>query len=268
MTIQVIGLGSMGRRRIRCLQALGHTDIYGYDTREDRRNSAKNDYGIKTNFCEAPDVVFISLPPKLHREYSERYKHIPCFVEAGTERLNHGSPSCTMMYHPQVQELQRELPNIGKLVNISYHSGQYLPDWHPYEKVSDYYVAETGALEMVAFELMWFTQVFANREQVNHVNICGRPASTAQIPGLTAPDTVVLYGSVNDTVFSMTIDVISRTSTRQLIINGAEKQLRYDLNEGISEQMYIDETKAFLDGTLQNTLEHNNKVIGILEQIA
>ena len=32
-----IGLGSMGKRRIRCLHALGHRDIVAFDPREDRR---------------------------------------------------------------------------------------------------------------------------------------------------------------------------------------------------------------------------------------
>lgn len=39
----VIGLGSMGKRRVRCLQALGvlNENIYGIDTREDRCIEAK-----------------------------------------------------------------------------------------------------------------------------------------------------------------------------------------------------------------------------------
>ena len=36
-----IGLGSMGKRRIRCLQALGETGIVAFDPREDRREEAE-----------------------------------------------------------------------------------------------------------------------------------------------------------------------------------------------------------------------------------
>ncbi len=36
----VIGLGSMGKRRIRCLQSLGHTDMIGFDIRNDRCEDA------------------------------------------------------------------------------------------------------------------------------------------------------------------------------------------------------------------------------------
>ena len=41
MKCLVIGLGSMGKRRIRCLKALGYTDITGYDTRQDRREETR-----------------------------------------------------------------------------------------------------------------------------------------------------------------------------------------------------------------------------------
>ncbi len=43
-----VGLGSMGKRRIRNLLALGITDITGFDKREDTREEAKDKYNIKT----------------------------------------------------------------------------------------------------------------------------------------------------------------------------------------------------------------------------
>ena len=45
MIFLVIGLGSMGKRRVRCLQTLQIKDIIGFDLREDRRLEAKNKYG-------------------------------------------------------------------------------------------------------------------------------------------------------------------------------------------------------------------------------
>ena len=46
----VIGLGSMGKRRVRCLLALGisNADIMGMDIREDRCIESKKKYGIHT----------------------------------------------------------------------------------------------------------------------------------------------------------------------------------------------------------------------------
>src|ERR1700690_342629 len=42
--------------------------------------------------------------------------------------------------------------------NFSYHMGQCLPDWHPWEKIKDFYVSKrstSAAREMVPFELTW-----------------------------------------------------------------------------------------------------------------
>ena len=33
MKFLIVGLGSMGKRRIRCLKSLGYEDIVGYDVR-------------------------------------------------------------------------------------------------------------------------------------------------------------------------------------------------------------------------------------------
>ncbi|MBV8047219.1 MAG: Gfo/Idh/MocA family oxidoreductase, partial [Paludibacterium sp.] len=73
MKAVVIGLGSMGKRRIRCLQALGVVDIVGVDLRADRREEAELRYGVRTQAeltplwtAFRPDVAIISLPPKAH----------------------------------------------------------------------------------------------------------------------------------------------------------------------------------------------------------
>ena len=44
----IIGLGSMGKRRVRCLKVLGisQDNIYGMDKRADRCREAKEKYGI------------------------------------------------------------------------------------------------------------------------------------------------------------------------------------------------------------------------------
>ncbi len=48
MKFLIAGLGSMGKRRIRNLLALGERDIVGFDIRADRRQEALDRYGIRT----------------------------------------------------------------------------------------------------------------------------------------------------------------------------------------------------------------------------
>ena len=151
----VIGLGSMGKRRVRCLKALGHSEIYGFDPRADRTEEAlklgiKLVQGVEDFLASKKPVCIISVPPDVHHEYMQLcFKHgCHFFVEAsvcldGIEELwakykNSSvvaAPSCTLAFHPGIQFIFKLLKEdrIGKLSNMVYHSGQYLPDWHPYE---------------------------------------------------------------------------------------------------------------------------------------
>ena len=76
-----------------------------------------------------------------------------------------------MLFHPAIKDIKRIIQSgeFGNITNFSYHSGQYLPDWHPWEKVSEYYVSnrETGGgREIVPFELTWIADVIGFPKKV------------------------------------------------------------------------------------------------------
>ena len=76
MKFMVVGLGSMGKRRIRNLKRLGQGDIIGVDVREERRSEAAKLHGVAV--CETfeqglshrPDAVVISTPPDMHMGFA------------------------------------------------------------------------------------------------------------------------------------------------------------------------------------------------------
>jgi predicted dehydrogenase len=314
----------MGKRRVRCLQALGVTDILGADLRADRRSETSGKYGIETvaDFKQALaaaqfDAAVISLPPLAHvvamRACIEA--KVPFFVEASVvdeglaeitadvARLGLvAAPSTTLHFHPAIAEITRIVKSgrLGKLSNVMLHSGQYLPDWHSYEKVSDYYVSEPrtgGAREIVPFEMTWFTDVFGYPRRV-----AGNFRKTIEIEGAEYIDDtyncLLDYGTFLATV---TVDVVSRHATRRLLINGAKGQLVWSwdeaaikvfdsesgqwasveyameasepgYNKNIGENMYIDEIRAFLDAVrgvapFPNTLAEDHKVLKLLYSI-
>lgn len=319
--VLVIGLGSMGKRRLRNLKALGVGPLHGFDQRADRRDEVMTLGGVEVHasFEEAvtkarPQALVISVPPHVHHVYMAKAVELglPFFVEAsviadGMQELIvaaraggvFAAPSSTMWFHPAVRKVVELVRSgyLGHISNVLYHMGNYLPDWHTYEQVSDFYVSRKdtgGAREIVPFELTWLTKLFGFPQRV-----CGLHRRTIEIPG--APDIDDTYNMLLDHgTFSivLTVDVVTRCSIRRLLINGSERELIWNWDDGevrvfhharqewevfgyqaaaaasgynrnITEDMYIDEMAAFLKGidtpgTYVNTLEEDLRVLQLL----
>jgi predicted dehydrogenase len=321
LSFLVIGLGSMGKRRIRNIKHLGLSRLAGFDLREDRCKETKTLYQIPVydSFELAtketkPDALIISVPPDKHHIYIDwaLKNKVHFFVEASVLDTDYekfiqlektvaivAAPSCTLSFHPAVIKIIDIVRSgeLGKISSMLYHSGQYLPDWHTYEKVSDYYVsnkATGGAREIMPFELTWLTLGFGFP-----LKVIGAYKKTIAIEGAPGiDDTYMLLAEFGEFILNLTVDVVSRHATRKLTINGDKKQLvwnwddshikiyspetnswqviNYDLmpsqegyNKNITEQMYIDEMQNFVDAILgkrsfKNTLAHDLKVLQIL----
>lgn len=308
----------MGKRRLRCLQQLGYTDIVGYDPRADRRAETERLYGCKT--VEDPDALdygsrdalIVSTPPDQHVQWARRgLEHgLATFIEAsvvldgleelGTEASRRGvlmAPSCTLRFHPAIKTISSLVRGgkYGRAANFSYHSGQYLPDWHPWESISDFYVSKkaTGAArEIVPFELTWLVDLF------------GFPTAAVGFRGdqihlgVDIDDTYVLALRFPEVLGTLLVDVVSRYATRHLILNLDEGQIvwRWDeakvrvysaatgkwhavrqnvpvaapgYNANIGEEMYVRELEAFISaaqgrGHYPHTLHDDVRVLGTL----
>lgn len=249
MKYLVIGLGSMGKRRVRNLQALGIKQVAGFDTRADRRQETHEKYGIQVfndleeamkNFV--PEAFMISTPPDLHMHYAYyAYAHgVSCFIEASVvdaDKIKKLSslvqnskiimaPSCTMRYFPgpkKIKELIRA-GEIGSVLNVNYQTGQYLPDWHPWEDIRDFYVSkrETGAArEIVPFELTWLNDIFGRSTALACVK--------AKLSDMSA-DIDDVYHCIlrydSNTIANITVEVISRPKAcRDMRIIGSKGEI-------------------------------------------
>ncbi len=315
----IIGLGSMGKRRVRCLQTLGisKADIYGLDQRVDRCIEAKERYGIQIVHDEREidfdqiDAVIVSLPPDRHLEgvrIALRYNK-PVFVEASVLleevqqikdcNVNNVfiAPSCTFLFHPVIKKIRNIVRSdmYGKVCNFSYHSGQYLPDWHPWENVNEFYVSNRitgGAREIVPYELTWITNVFGYPNAVK-----GYFRKTTNI-GCDIEDSYVCCLDYDHMVGSFLVDVVGRNALRNLVINFEQAQLQWrsdaglfeiyeastgmwrtieiektiheeGYNKNINENMYIDEMDAFLKGiqSYPNTIDKDLRILKMLNEI-
>ena len=322
MKFLVIGLGSMGKRRIRNLKALGFSALAGFDPRQDRRDEASTKYGVEVfdSFEVAlqtvcPDALIISTGPSLHMDYAlfAAGKSIHCFIEASvvdSDRIMHlhnlikdsgtlMAPSCTMRYYPGPRKIKEliQAGAIGKPLNLNYQTGQYLPDWHPWENIQDFYVSkrETGGCrEIVPFELTWLNEIFGDPEPL----ACVKDKLTDMDADI---DDIYhcLLRYPQGMLANITVEVISRPkATRELHVLGSEGKLVFSTDENCvryirlgdkdwnrtmlssgtveagyinPEEPYISEMGDFVKAiktadrrAFPNTLERDVRVLGLL----
>lgn len=167
MKFLIAGLGSIGRRHLKNLTALGEKDIILYrnklSTLPDEELSG---LPVETNIEEAlahrPDAVIISNPTSLHFDVAipaakagchiflekpisnslDRTGELKSALEQGKGQLLVGYQ---YRFHPTLKLAARLLSQgaIGKPVSIRSHWGEYLPDWHPWEDFRKGYAARS-----------------------------------------------------------------------------------------------------------------------------
>ena len=253
MKILVVGLGSMGKRRIRNLLKLGFKDIIGFDVTSTRRTETKKNSpilivsSIKDALKQKPDVMIISTPPDKHLNYVQIAiknnidfftevnlisDHVKKIIQQTQKKSIISSPSFTMHFHPVIKELKKLLQKdtIGKIMIIQHHSGQYLPNWHPWEDYRKFFVAKKitgGAREMIPVELVWLTYLFNDVKSVM--------ANVEKISDLDVKiDDVyqILMKFKNNISCTLTVDVISIPSFRETKIIGEKGTILCDFNNG------------------------------------
>lgn len=174
----------MGKRRIRLLQQIDSSlRICGVDDKPDRRLETAALYGIPCfpSVSEAvmelsPGIGLVCTSPLPHRaiitDLLQRGMHV--FTELnligdGYEEMMALSKekgkvlflSSPFLYRRDVQYLiscSREQP-----VNYIIHTGQYLPDWHPWENYKDFFVHDVrtnACREIMAVDLPWILSAF------------------------------------------------------------------------------------------------------------
>lgn len=196
MQLIVIGLGSMGRRRIRILQRiLPDCIIGGVDEREDRKKKCKEEYNIAvfSSLHEAihtmqPEVALVCTSPISHAEIimqclknnlhvfteinliSDKYDEIMNMAKARELVL---FLSSTPIYKQEIQFILKKMQEDIGPIHYCYHFGQYLPDWHPWENCKDFFAGNketNGCREILAIEMPWIIKAFGNIKEVRVIS--------------------------------------------------------------------------------------------------
>lgn len=321
MNLVVIGLGSMGKRRIRLIkQVYTEMTVYGVDKSMERRKEVEALLEIETSSdlegileSKRPIAAFVCSSPLTHGGIIdlllERGIHVFTelnLVQEGYPKwLNRENPetflflSSTLVYRKDIQYIARQIQ--GRPVNYIYHSGQYLPDWHPWESYKNFFVGDkrtNGCREIFAIELPWLIKAFG---EIDNIYVMKSNLSSLDLD--YADNYIVSVQHKNGSKGSLCVDVVARKAIRQLEVfseeihlfwEGTPHSLReydsvsktikpiqtYELVErdakyceNIIENAYKEEVMTFLEAVLggeanfKYSLEEDFKVLNLINEI-
>lgn len=255
MKFLIAGLGSIGRRHVKNLLALGQQDILLYRTFQSTLSDEEfAEFPVVKNLKEAlayhPDAVIIANPTAAHLDVAipaaeagchlflekpvshsmERISELQAAIRRGRGKIFVGFQ---FRFHPGLQKVKNLLLDgaIGRPLSVRAHWGEYLPDWHPWEDYRQSYSARSdlggGVILTLCHPLDYLVWLFGNVTELwafaDHLSdLIIDVEDTAQI-GLKFSNGML--GSVH-------LDYYQRPPCHFLSIVGSHGTIRWDNEDG------------------------------------
>ena len=249
MNVVVIGLGSMGKRRIRLVREMyPDVRICGVDAKEERRAECGELFSIHSyksiEEClreHSPEAAFVCTPPLSHAVIIKDclshgmhvFSEINLVPDGYDENINLAKQqnrvlflSSTPLYREEIKYISRRVKETEGTLNYSFHVGQYLPDWHPWDVLQDFFVSKketNGCREIFAIELPWILKTFG---KVKKVEVMRHKATS--LPIQYDDSCFVLLEHETGHHGALIADVVSREPVRHLEIFGENLFLSWD----------------------------------------
>lgn len=237
----VVGLGSMGKRRIRLMKSFfPDIELCGVDFSAERRDDCAVQFSINcyNSISEAaqaflPEIGFVCTSPLSHSKIISELLELGLHVFTEINLVSDGYAqntalaheknrilflSSTPVYRKEIEFIEKSVKEAVGPLAYRYHVGQYLPDWHPWENYNDFFVGDkrtNGCREIFAIELPWIERTFGRITEV-----------TAEKNKLTSlnldyPDTYLVILKHNSGIIGQfTVDIVSRKAVRELDVIG------------------------------------------------
>ncbi|WP_287621493.1 Gfo/Idh/MocA family oxidoreductase [Parabacteroides sp.] len=299
MKIIVIGLGSMGRRRIRLLQEKANIALFGIDSNTERAKQVSEMHQItcyssiaEVVKAEHPDCAFVCTSPLSHaniiNECLRNRMHVFTEINLVDDRYEENMKlaeenkvvlflSSTFLYNEQTSSIIKKVQGQQAGLNYVYHVGQYLPDWHPWESFKDYFIGDkrtNGCREIMAIDFPWIITAFGTIKNVQ----CLKSKSTSL--NISYNDNYLLMVEHETEAKGMfAVDVVSRKATRHFECFGENLHItwdgtpdslyEYDLVEKKSVQVMPSESTEHIEGYAQFISEnpYRREVEAFLDQV-
>lgn len=273
MRIVVIGLGSMGKRRVRLIKEMyPEYAIVGVDGREDRRKEADSLFGVKCyssiiDIDNQIDCAFICTSPLSHasiiNDCLKRGWHVFTELNLVPDLYNENMElarernltlflSSTFFYREETKYISSRITR-DKRWNYIYHIGQYLPDWHPWENYKDFFIGDrrtNGCREIMAIELPWLTRAFGGIESTQVLS-----DKMTELKIGFDDNYMILIKHTNGNKGILVVDVVSPAAVRKLEVYTENVYIAWNGTPDSIVEYNVD-TKKLEGVVLQESAEH------------
>lgn len=278
MNIVVIGLGSMGKRRIRLLKEHSLLQIYGVDSNSERCMDVQKSLDVicfhsleEALAAHSMVAAFVCTSPLSHagiiKTCLEHNLHVFTeinlvqnlydeLVQLAATKSKVLFLSSTPLYKKEMQFVTREVQKVNEPINYIYHIGQYLPDWHPWESYNNYFIGDkrtNGCREIMAIELPWMVTCFG---PIKNVRVIKSKNTALKID--YNDNYLMLVEHENGNKGTLAIDVVARKAVRHLEVfsehlflswEGTPKTLKqYDISTQIENTIELEEVAEHQEG--------------------
>jgi predicted dehydrogenase len=260
----IVGLGSIGRRHLRNLVALGEEDILLCRTHLSTLPDAEvASFPVETDLEEAlshnPDAVIIANPTALHLQVAIPAAQAGChlFLEkpVAAQYDHHvevlrkavADPDIQTLvgfqfrFHPVLSQIKALLASgqIGRTYSFRVHWGEYLPSWHPWEDYRQSYAARKdlggGVVNTLSHPLDYVRWLFGEVTSLN--------ALTGQVSDLEldVEDLAEITLTFNKgCIGSVHLDYFQRPPAHWLEINCEKGHIRWDNDSGAATVYFVE----------------------------
>lgn len=256
----IVGCGSIGRRHIKNLSALGVRNFILCDTSPDALERAAR--GLErpvrtTSFSEAlagiPDAAVICTPSSLHLDMAAQLagRGVHTLIEKPLSDTMDGAPELLKLveqkgvtammamcyrFHPVFLQIETLLASevVGKVHHVNYYGGHYLPDWHPQADYRTEYAARKalgGGVVLTSIHgldnLRWLfgevDEVFAFVDKVSGLDMDVEDIATG------------VMRLKSGAYVNWQTDFIQRANQHRMVIAGSRGTIRADFLDGTVE---------------------------------
>lgn len=264
MKVLIAGLGSIGRRHLRNLLALGVEDVLLYRTHkstlpDDELSAFPVEEDLEAALNQDPDAVIVSNPTALHLDvaipaaqkgchlllekpvaskYDQRVEDLVSIVNRMDLRTLVGFQ---FRFHPVLTRIKEVLTSgqLGRPLSFNVHWGEYLPGWHPWEDYRLSYAARKdlggGVVNTLCHPLDYSRWLFGEPQSVT--------ALTGKVSDLdldVEDFAEIILRFENDCVGSIHLDYFQRPASHWLEINCVNGQIHWDNDDGSARIYRVD----------------------------